>query len=126
MVKNVSYGQLRKVLLSLGCKVSTYDDRLVFRDEKRDLLILLRGSEDEQIVRPIDLYSVHRALVGHGYIEDNEDAFDSLFLIRKGDRLIWTDPQSGHETRSPQPRVRVMDWSSSSRTGHCYRVRSIK
>ena len=99
MVKNVSYGQLRKVLLSLGTEVSTNDNRLVFSDDKRDLLILLRGAEDTQLVRPIDLYSVRRALVGNGVIEDDEEAFDSLFLIRKGDRLIWTDPKSGTETK---------------------------
>ena len=25
--------------------------------------------------------------------------FDSLFLIRKGDRLLWTDPETGKETK---------------------------
>jgi hypothetical protein len=99
MVKNVTYGQLRKVLLSLGCKVSTNDSRLVYSDDKRDLLIVLRDGEDHQFVRSIDLWSVRRALVGHGVITDDEDAFDSLFLIRKGDRLIWTDPESGVETK---------------------------
>ena len=29
----------------------------------------------------------------------NDYAFDSLFLIRKGDRLIWTDPKTGKETK---------------------------
>jgi hypothetical protein len=100
MVKNVTYGHLRKVLLSLGCKpVPARDDRFVFSDEKRDLLILLPGGRDEQFVRSIDLYSVRRALVGHGVIKDDEEEFDSLFLIRKGDRLIWTDPKSGAETK---------------------------
>ena len=100
MVKNITYVHLRKVLLSLGCKpVPAKDDRFVFSDDNRDLLILLPGGRDEQFVRSIDLHSVRRALVGHGVITDDEEAFDSLFLIRKGDRLIWTDPESGAETK---------------------------
>jgi hypothetical protein len=100
MVKNVTYGQLRKVLLSLGCQpMPSKAGHFVFGDPKRDLLIMLPGGTDEQLVRPVDLFSVGKSLWGHGLIDDEEEAFDSLFLIRKGDRLIWTDPETGRERR---------------------------
>jgi hypothetical protein len=100
MIKNVTYGQLRKVLLSLGCQpVPSKARHFVFGDPKRDLLIMLPGGTDDQLVRPVDLFSVRRALWGHGLIKDDEEAFETLFLIRKGDRLIWTDPETGQEKR---------------------------
>ena len=109
MVKNVTYGQLRKVLLSLGCEpVPSKENHFVFEEPRSDLLIMLRRGSDEQLVRPMDLSSVRRQLVGHGLIKDDEEAFDSLFLIRKGDRLIWTDPKTGKETRSRQRPEKAM------------------
>jgi hypothetical protein len=100
MVKNVTYGQLRKVLLFLGCEpIPSNENHFVFEEPKSDLLIMLRGGPDELPVRPMDLSMIRRQLVGHGLIKDDEEAFDSLFLIRKGDRLIWTDPKTGKETK---------------------------
>jgi hypothetical protein len=100
MVGNVTYGQLRKVLLALGCEpVLSKENHFVFEEPKSDLLIMLRGAPDEQLVRPMDLSHVRRQLVGHGLIKDDEDEFDSLFLIRKGGRLVWTDPKTGKESR---------------------------
>lgn len=100
MVKHATYGQLRKVLLSLGCQpVPSKENHFVFEEPKSDLLIMLRGGPDEQLVPPMDLSSVRRQLVGHGLIKAGEDAFDSLFLIQKGDRLIWTDPETGKEIK---------------------------
>jgi hypothetical protein len=100
MVKNVTYGQLGKVLMSLGCKrIPSKENHFVFGDPTRDLLIMLPGADDDQPVRPVDLLSVRRALWGHGLIKDDDDEFDSLFLIRKGDRLIWTDPDTGKKNR---------------------------
>ncbi len=100
MVKTVTYRQLRTVLSSLGCRpVPSAENRFVFEDPNRDLLLILPGGTDEQLVRSIDLSSIWRQLVGHGVIKDDEDAFDSLFLIRKGDRLIWTDPKTGKDTK---------------------------
>ena len=40
-----------------------------------------------------------KSLVGHGVLGDDEYEFDSLFLIRKGDRLVWTDPTTGKESK---------------------------
>ena len=42
---------------------------------------------------------VRKTLVGDGVIKNDEEEFDSLFLIRKGDRLVWTDPQTGKESK---------------------------
>jgi hypothetical protein len=51
------------------------------------------------LVRPIDLLSIRKTLVGDGVIEDDDDEFDSLFLIRKGDRLVWSDPKTRKESK---------------------------
>lgn len=100
MVKDVTYGQLRKVLLALGCKpIPNKESHFVFGDPKRDLLIMLPGGDDDRLVRPVDLFSVRKSLWGHGLIKDEEEDFDSLFLIRKGDRLIRTDPKTGEKRR---------------------------
>jgi len=100
MVKNVTYGQLRKVLLSLGCEGGRAPEgHFVFTDPRSDLVILMPGGTDRQHVRPMDLRMVQHTLVGYGIIPDGEYDFDSLFLIRKGDRLIWTDPNSRTETK---------------------------
>jgi hypothetical protein len=100
MVKRVTYAKLREALTSLGCRlVPTEKNHFVFRDSKRDLLILLPGGTDEQFVRPIDLISIRNQLVGHGAIRDDDDEFDSLFLIRKGDRLVGSDPKTGKVSR---------------------------
>jgi hypothetical protein len=100
MVKNVTYDQLRKVLLSLGCEpVPSKKNHFVFDHAKSDLFLMLRRGSDEQPVRPMDLSHIRRQLVGHGLIKDDEEEFDSLFLIRKGDRLVWTDPRTGKESR---------------------------
>jgi hypothetical protein len=100
MVKKVTYGQLRKVLMSLGCEpIPSKANHFVFEEPKSDLLIMLRGGPEEQLVRPMDLSMIQRQLVGHGLIKAGEDEFDALFLIRKGDRLIWTDPETGKETK---------------------------
>lgn len=100
MVKNVTYGQLSKVLTSLGCEpIPSEAGRFVFEEPEHDLLIILPGGKDDQIVRQMDLSIVRRSLWGHGMIKDQEEAFDSLFLIRKGDRLLWTDPRTGKETK---------------------------
>jgi hypothetical protein len=100
MVKSVTYGQLRSVLSSLGCRpVPTAGRHFIYSDPQRDLVIMLPGGTDEQLVRPIDLSSIRKQLAGHGAIRDDDDVFDSLFLIRKGDRLVWTDPKPGRESR---------------------------
>ena len=70
----------------------------MFGNPERNLLIILRGMREEEVVRPIDLRRVMMTLVDDGAIHD-EDEFDSLFSIRKGDRLIWTDPKTGRETK---------------------------
>jgi len=41
--------------------------------------------------------SVQKTLMNEGLIE-TEQQFASLFSIKRGDRLIWTDPDSGQET----------------------------
>jgi hypothetical protein len=96
VVKTVTYGQLRKVLANFG-----YDpepagsDRIVFRSPDRHLVIILPTLREQERVRPIDLLRVQKTLANDGVIAEGE--FDSLFRIKKGDRLVWSDPNSGTE-----------------------------
>ena len=65
MVKNVTYGQLRNVLLSLGCEpVPSQKDHFVFDHPRSDLLIILQEGADDQLVRPIDLFSDAEVALG--------------------------------------------------------------
>src|SRR4051812_2121763 len=95
--KKIRFGQLRKVMLDLGYHIRTVDQRYVaFVRPGRDLFVVLPDIPSEAEVRPIDLLSVQKTLINDGLIE-HEQQFTSLFLIKKGDRLIWTDPHSGRE-----------------------------
>jgi hypothetical protein len=96
--KKIRFGQLRKVMLDLGYQIRTVDQHYVaFVRPGRDLFVVLPDVPPEAEVRPIDLLSVQKTLMNDGLIED-EPQFMSLFLIKKGDRLIWTDPHTGSET----------------------------
>jgi len=96
--KKIRFGQLRKVLLDLGYQIRTVDDHYIaFVHPRRALFVVLPAMAPETEVRPIDLLSVQKTLVNDGLVE-NEQQFTSLFLIKKGDRLIWNNPQSGRQT----------------------------
>lgn len=100
MVKNVTYARLAQVLSSLGCRpIPSKAGHFVYGIPEQDFVVMLPGGRPDELVRPLDLASVRRSLWGHGFIKAGEDAFDSLFLIRKGDRLIWTDPRTGVEMK---------------------------
>jgi hypothetical protein len=70
---------------------------VAFVRPRRDLLVVVRKVSPEAEVKPIDLLSVQKTLMNEGLIE-GEQQFASLFSIKKGDRLIWTDPRTGTET----------------------------
>jgi hypothetical protein len=96
--KKVRFDQLQKVMLDLGYHARPVDGHHVaFVRPDRDLFVVLPDVQPEAEVRPIDLLSVQRTLMNEGLIE-TEQQFTSLFSIKKGDRLIWTDPNSGRET----------------------------
>jgi hypothetical protein len=96
--KKIRFGQLRKVMLDLGYHIRPVDQHYVaFVRPGRDLFVVLPDVPSEAEVRPIDLLSVHKTLMNEGLIE-TEQQFTSLFSIKRGDRLIWTDPNSGRET----------------------------
>jgi hypothetical protein len=99
MVKNITYAKLREALASLGyTPVDAGSDTIIFRNPNRHLRIFLPKKADEEFVLPIDLLSARSTLVDDGVLRDDY-AFDSLFLIRKGDRLVWTDPKTGKECK---------------------------
>lgn len=96
--KKIRFGQLRKVMLDLGYQIRTVDQHYVaFVRQGGGLFVVLPDIPSEAEVRPIDLLSVQKTLLNDGLIE-TEQQFTSLFSIKKGDRLIWTDPNSGRET----------------------------
>ncbi len=96
--KKIRFGQLRNVMLDLGYDVRTVNQRYIaFVRPGRDLFVVLPCIPPEAEVKPIDLLSVQKTLMNEGLIE-SEQQFSSFFSIKKGDRLIWTDPNSGKET----------------------------
>jgi hypothetical protein len=87
------------VLVALGYTPrKAGSNAIVFRNPNRHLMVILPEMGDDEFVLPVDLSSTRSTLVGDGVLA-NDYAFDSLFLIRKGDRLIWTDPKTGKETK---------------------------
>ncbi len=99
MVKGITYGRLREVLAALGyAPRNAGSNAVVFRNPNRRLMIILPEMRDDEFVLPVDLSSTRSTLVDDGVLSDDY-SFDSLFLIRKGDRLIRTDPKTGKETR---------------------------
>ena len=98
MVKNITYGKLAEVLKSLGyAPENVLTNEVVFRHPDRHLFVLLPREAPEVLAQPIDLLGAQKALVHEGVIQ--EDEFDSLFRINKGDRLIWTEPCTGRKVR---------------------------
>ena len=98
MNKTITHGKLRGVLEALGYRPHDLDDaHLVFRDPDRRLFITLPRMAPDDQVRPIDLLRVRQTLTLDGVIDEGD--FDNLFTIRKGDRLIRTEPAAGREVR---------------------------
>jgi hypothetical protein len=97
-IKNgIAFGKLRKVLESFGYSAQRVSSDLVaFHNHDRRLVVILPDTPPEQPVRPIDLLSVRNTLINDGVIRDGEE-FDDLFRVKKGDRLIWTDPKTGRQ-----------------------------
>jgi hypothetical protein len=98
MKKQITYRQLDEVLKSLGYSPeNVLTDQLAYRHPDRHLFILIPREPPVALARPIDLYRAQKALVHSGVIQ--EDEFDSLFLINKGDRLLWTEPATGRKVK---------------------------
>jgi hypothetical protein len=98
MVEHITYARFREVLESLGFGLESAGRDIIFRNPNHRLRVFLPKLSDRQIVPPIEMMSARNALMGNGVVRD-EYEFDSLFLIRKGDRLIWTDPETGKATK---------------------------
>jgi hypothetical protein len=98
MNKRITFGQLDEVLRSLGyAPENVLTNEVVYRHPDRHLFILLPREAPEAVAQPFDLYLARKALVDEGVIQENE--FDSLFRINKGDRLIWTEPRTGRKVK---------------------------
>jgi hypothetical protein len=98
MVENNTYARFREVLEALGYVPETAGRDTIFRNPNHRLRVFLPKLSARQIVPPVEMLSARNSLMGNGVIRD-EYEFDSLFLIRKGDRLIWTDPETGKATK---------------------------
>jgi hypothetical protein len=98
MNRRITFGQLDEVLRSLGyAPENVLTNEVVYRHPDRHLFILLPREAPEAVAQPFDLYLARKALVHEGVIQENE--FDSLFQINKGDRLIWTEPRTGRKVK---------------------------
>ncbi len=92
--KRIPYAKLRRVLETFGYAAQAIDGgRIVFYHPERLLILVLSKLDGDDTVRPIDLISVRNMLINDGVIRD-EGEFEALFRIKKGDRLIWTEPRS--------------------------------
>ena len=60
------------------------------------MIVIPETSEDSD-VRPVDMLRVKKTLSHDGVIREEE--FDSLFSIRRGDRLVWREPGAAEERR---------------------------
>jgi hypothetical protein len=98
MAKRITYRQLDEVLRSLGyAPENVLTNEVVYRHPDRHLFILLQREAPDAVAQPFDLYRARKTLVHEGVIQENE--FDSLFQISKGDRLIWTEPRTGRKVK---------------------------
>ena len=97
--KSVRFDRLHKVMgdLGYGSQRTWMNITLHFYGLVVTCLSSYAESHPKAEVRPIDLLSVQKTLMNEGLIE-SEQQFTDLFSIKKGDRLIWTDPRSGMET----------------------------
>ncbi len=90
----ISYAKLGRALGTFGYEARTIEGgEIVFSHHERSLIIMLPKLKGDDAVRPIDLLSVRNTLINDGVIRE-EGEFEALFRIKKGDRLIWTEPRS--------------------------------
>ena len=96
--KKVRFDQLLRAMSDLGYETRRVDKlHVAFVNPSRELFAVVQDAAPESEVRPIDLLSVQKTLINEGLIE-SEQEFNALFSIKKGDRLIWTDPKTGKQT----------------------------
>jgi hypothetical protein len=98
MGKKITYAEVRKILAGLGYRARELGNRqVVYRNPDRELMIVIPETTEENDVRPVDMLRVRKTLAHDGVIR--EDEFDSLFSIRRGDRLVWREPGVTEEHR---------------------------
>lgn len=90
--KKITYRQLQDVLLRLGYIPAERTAPGVFRHPKTHLPVILPKMPSRAHLKPIDLLSVQNTLANSGIVPKED--FDSLFLLKRGDRLIWTEPST--------------------------------
>ena len=92
MDKKITYAEVRRILAGLGyqCREIFGNHQVVYRNPDRELLIVIPETSEDSDVRPVDMLRVKKTLSHDGVIR--EDEFDSLFSIRRGDRLVWREP----------------------------------
>jgi hypothetical protein len=98
MGKKITYAEVRKILAGLGYRARELGNRqVVYLNPDRELMIVIPETTGENDVRPVDMLRVRKTLAHDGVIR--EDEFDSLFSIRRGDRLVWREPGAAEERR---------------------------
>jgi len=93
-LRRVPFKALKRILESFGYAARTIEGgRIVFTHPKRSLFIVLPELQADETVRPIDLISIRNTLINDGVVRDDEE-FETLFRIKRGDQLIWTEPRT--------------------------------
>lgn len=96
-LRRVPFKALQRVMESLGYVGQPIEGhRIVFTHPRRSLFVVIPGLQEDNNVRPIDLLSIRNTLINDGVIRDDEE-FESLFRIKKGDQLVWTNPMIGQQ-----------------------------
>jgi hypothetical protein len=96
--KKVTYEQLREALGGLGyTEDAGGKGHVTFRKPGTRLYVILPRMTRHTAVEPIHLLSVRKILANNGDIP--EQAFESLFEIKKGDKLLWTEPVTGQQLK---------------------------
>jgi hypothetical protein len=98
MGKKITYAEVRKILAGLGYRARDLGNhQVVYSNPDRALMIVIPETSEDSDVRPVDMLRVKKTLSHDGVIR--EDEFDSLFSIRRGDRLVWREPGVAEERR---------------------------
>ena len=109
-LRRVPFKALKRRLESFGYAAQTIEGgRIVFSHPNRSLIIVLPELQADETVRPIDFISIRNTLINDGVVRDEEE-FEALFRIKKGDQLIWTDPRSKRQIPSAPRPARPMAW----------------
>jgi len=78
MYKNITYGQLRNLLMGLGFKEVRRPEGSALKHAKSKTIFLFRPYRDTDAIKPAEVYHAREMLDARGLLD--ADAFDGLLL----------------------------------------------